>query len=538
MTERTITCDVAIIGGSLGGVAAALAACRRNATVLLASEVEWLGGQLTSQAVPPDEHPWIESMGATASYRALRDGIRDAYRTGFPLTDRARDWAELNPGAGSVSKLCHEPRVAVDVIEQMLRPHVAAGRLQILRNVVPVAAAAERDVVQRVTLRGPDGEEAAVTATYFIDATELGDMLPLAGVEYVTGFESQADTDEPHAPALAQPDNIQALSWCFALDHVEGDHTIDRPERYQFWRDLVPPTWPGPLLGFASPHPRTDEPNIQTFVPNPGDDPFAMVADQSTNMADENLWLCRRLAARDVFRPGAYGSDISLVNWSMIDYFLGSVIDVDEPTRAARLADAKQLGLSVLYWLQTDAPRPDGGTGWPGLRLRPDVVGTEDGFAQGPYYRESRRIRPLRRVLEQDLSLAVRGDRGAVHYPDSVGIGMYRIDLHPSTGGDGYIDVGASPFEIPLGALIPERVQNVLAACKNIGTTHITNGCYRLHPVEWNIGEVAGALAADCVASGLVPHKVWESEPALAEFQDRLTADGVPLRWPDGVRGY
>ncbi|MGG2474547.1 FAD-dependent oxidoreductase, partial [Rhizobium sp. BR5] len=34
---------------------------------------------------------------------------------------------------------------------------------------------------------------------------------------------------------------------------------------------------------------------------------------------------------------------------------------------------------------------------------------------------------------------------------------------------------------------------------KNIGTTHITNGCYRLHPVEWNIGEVAGMLAAYCL---------------------------------------
>ena len=50
------------------------------------------------------------------------------------------------------------------------------------------------------------------------------------------------------------------------------------------------------------------------------------------------------------------------------------------------------------------------------------------------------------------------------------------------------------PFEIPLGALLPERVENLLPACKNIGTTHITNGCYRLHPVEWNIGEAAGAL--------------------------------------------
>ena len=78
-------------------------------------------------------------------------------------------------------------------------------------------------------------------------------------------------------------------------------------------------------------------------------------------------------------------------------------------------------------------------------------------------------------------------------FPDSVGVGSYRIDLHPSTGGDNYIDISSLPFQIPLGSLIPRRVENLLPACKNLGTTHITNGCYRLHPVEWGIGEAAGA---------------------------------------------
>jgi hypothetical protein len=131
----------------------------------------------------------------------------------------------------------------------------------------------------------------------------------------------------------------------------------------------------------------------------------------------------------------------------------------------------------------------------------------------------------------------VRGDKGAVRYDDSVGIGMYRIDLHPSTGGDNYIDVASSPFEIPLGALIPRRVENLLPAGKNIGTTHITNGCYRLHPVEWNIGEAAGALAAYCLDHATTPRAVRNDPDLLAGFQQRLAADGVELRWPD-VTGY
>src|SRR5699024_5390329 len=116
---------------------------------------------------------------------------------------------------------------------------------------------------------------------------------------------------------------------------------------------------------------------------------------------------------------------------------------------------------------------------------------------------------------------------GAREFEDSVGIGMYRIDLHPSTGGDNYIDVPSSPFQIPLGALIPQRMRNLLPASKNIGTTHITNGCYRLHPVEWNIGEAAGALAATCIDDGVEPRQLHGDGARRRRFQDLLVSQGV-----------
>jgi NADPH-dependent 2,4-dienoyl-CoA reductase/sulfur reductase-like enzyme len=112
--------DIAVVGGGLGGVAAALAAADVGRTVLLSEESDWLGGQLTSQAVPPDEHPWIEQFGCTERYRTLRDGIRDHYRRWYPLSDQAREARHLNPGLGTVSALCVEPRVGVMVIEAML----------------------------------------------------------------------------------------------------------------------------------------------------------------------------------------------------------------------------------------------------------------------------------------------------------------------------------------------------------------------------------------------------------------------------------
>ena len=531
--------QVLVVGGGLGGVAAALGAARHGASVILSEEFDWLGGQLTSQGVPPDEHPWIEDFGCTASYRRLRDGMRDYLRRNYPLTEAARAKQDLNPGAGWVSKLCVEPRVGVAVLDEMLAGYRSSGQITVLQPWRPVAARVDGEAVRAVELESVHtGDRKTITADYVIDATETGELLPLTGTDYVTGFESAAETGEPSAPAHAQPDNVQALSICFAIEHDDADHTIERPEQYDYWSTLAPDYWGGNVVSWTAPHPRTLEIVDRVFEPNPGDDALAVFADQSLNPGDGNLWTFRRIIARDLFQPGTYASDVTLVNWPSIDYFDAPVLDVDDDVAAKRLQDAKQLSLSMLYWMQTEAPRPDGGHGWPGLRLRPDLMGTEDGLAMAPYHREGRRIRALETIREQDVSLAVRGQAGARKYPDSVGVGMYRIDLHPSTGGDNYIDVGSEPFEIPLGALIPQTRTNLLAGCKNIGTTHITNGCYRLHPVEWNIGEAAGVLAATCLADDTTPHQVHADPALVTRLQERLVADGVELAWPDGVYGY
>lgn len=531
-----LTCDILVVGGGLGGVAAALSALRSGKTVVLTEEYEWLGGQLTSQAVPMDEHTWVEQFGVTASYRQLRDGIRDYYRTWFPLNEQARAQKHLNPGAGLVSRLCAEPRVAVAVIEGMLAPYLGSGRLTILKPVRPVSAEVDGDEVRRVTLRRRDtGAETSVVATFVLDATELGDLLPLTGTEYVTGFESREETGEPSAPSEAQPDNQQAVSWCFVVDHVEGNHVIDKPEGYDYWRTVQPPFWGAPQLSLTGPDPRTLETFTRTFTPTIDDDPFALLADQRANAGDRELWTFRRIASRKMFTAGAYDSDLVLVNWPMIDYLDGTIID--NPDADDHLARARQLSYCMFYWLQTEAPRPDGGKGWPGLRLRGDVTGTDHGLAMAPYVRESRRIRAEYTVVEQDLSIAVKGHARPARYEDSVGVGMYRIDLHPSTGGDNYIDVASTPFEIPLGALVPVRMTNLLPAGKNIGTTHLTNGAFRLHPVEWNIGESAGTLAAFCIDRGVTPRAVHGKASLLQDFQSVLTHHGVELHWPD-ITGY
>ena len=524
-----------VVGGGLGGVAAALAAVERGSDAVLVEETSWLGGQLTSQAVPLDEHPWIERFGCTARYRRLRDGIRAYYRAHYPLTEAARARRFLNPGASRVSRLAHEPRAALAVIEAMLAPHRSSNRLRVLLSHVATAALVDGDNVVAVTVRDVrTNRERVVWADWVLDATETGELLPLCGAEHVTRSESREDTGEPHARAVAQPLNMQAVSACFALEHLEGeDHTIQRPAAYAEWKKRRPPGWPEGQLSFLAPDPRTNEPVMRTLRPNPPGDPAAISPDLTDPTLDRELWLFRRIAARQNFVTGAYRSDITLVNWPQMDYFGGPVLGVPDPEAARHRAAARELSLCVLHWLQTEAPREDGGAGWPGLRLRGDIVGdTPDGLAPALYCRESRRIRGEHTVVEQDIAFDVRGDHGAVAYPDSVGIGAYRIDLHPSTGGDPYIDIPCCPFQIPLGALLPVRLDNLLAAAKNIATTHITNGAYRLHPVEWNIGEAAGHLAAFSAARATVPRAVRTHPSLLADLQREPVTAGIELSWP------
>jgi hypothetical protein len=167
-------------------------------------------------------------------------------------------------------------------------------------------------------------------------------------------------------------------------------------------------------------------------------------------------------------------------------------------------------------------------------------VGTDDGLAKYPYIRESRRIQAEFTVLEQHVGTDARmqatgksrDEVTAEVFRDSAGVGSYRIDLHPSTGGENYIDVSSLPFQIPLGSLIPKRVENLLAAAKNLGVTHITNGCYRLHPVEWNIGEAAGCVAAQAIQTKSTPRAIRNTPKLLADFQAKLRQQGVELSWP------
>jgi len=509
---RRLACDVAVVGGSLGGVAAALAACEAGRTVVLTEATEWIGGQVTSQGVTPlDEHEHIERFGGTARYAAFRERVRAHYRAAYGAPERMPDGAPLNPGNGWVSRLCFEPRVALAVLEGMLAPHREAGRLTVLLGHEPVAAEMDGDAVRSVRLRGPDGDPVDVVAAMVLDATDTGELLPLTGTAFVTGAESRDDTGEPHArPGPPDPRAVQSFTVPLAVAFVPGARrSVPRPPGYERLRDAQPFTLA--LDGGRRRH--------RMLAPGPaGEPPF---------------WTYRRVVDAALLRRP---HDLALVNWAGNDYRDGSLLAGPEERERA-LAEARRLSLAFLHWLQTACPRDPGddapgapGRGYPEIQPAPDVLGTPDGLAQAPYVRESRRLLALERVAEHDLSRDARP--AARRWANAVAIGWYPIDLHPCVGRpEVSLYAPTHPFQLPLGALVPRRTRNLLAACKNVGVTHVANGATRLQPVEWAIGEAAGTLATFCLEHGLAPLEVWASPPWTRALQRRLLERGAPIAW-------
>ena len=199
--------------------------------------------------------------------------------------------------------------MGVAVLEQMLAFERSAGRLEVMLGRKPVAVETEGDEIRAVTLRNLDTQDDEVVCfDYVIDATELGDLLALAGMEYVSGAESQDQTGEPHAVSGSpQPDNVQSLTWCFPLAFdPEGSHVIDKPEQYERWRNYVPdlkPAWSGHLFSWTHPRVPHLRPWTRRLFGHETDDPAAA------------LWNYRRIHYRGHYPESMAAHEVSLVNW-------------------------------------------------------------------------------------------------------------------------------------------------------------------------------------------------------------------------------
>lgn len=138
----------------------------------------------------------------------------------------------------------------------------------------------------------------------------------------------------------------------------------------------------------------------------------------------------------------------------------------------------------------------------------------------------------------------------ATMYADTVGIGHYAIDFHPcmqnsphespqnteregSRGGEGQ----AYPFQIPLRAMIPQKIDNMLVAGKSIATSHIAAAAYRIHSFEWSAGAAAATTIVLALEKGITPAQMVEPlpnpAPLVQEIRRRLEENQNPTSFPN-----
>ena len=123
------------------------------------------------------------------------------------------------------------------------------------------------------TPRPRDGRRAAAPSPRRTSSTppSTGELLPLAGVEYVTGSEAQDEHGEPQRPdGRRSRCNMQAFTVLLRPRPPDGeDHTIDRPARVRLLARLPARLLAGPAAGLPAPDPRTLEPLDRRFDPEP-----------------------------------------------------------------------------------------------------------------------------------------------------------------------------------------------------------------------------------------------------------------------------
>ncbi len=534
---NTFKCDILIVGASLGGIAASISSASnmtkkksglKRPKIILVEETPILGGQITAQGVSAlDENYLVETSGASLNYQNLRKYIRDYYKTKTSLIPEKQIDNILNPGNSWVTRLSFEPKVGLMAIEYLLKPYLEKNIINYRINSKSIYARKASGKICFYTdhyigntnnsqnkIKGigffdvSNGQIFEIQAKKIIDATELGDLLNLTEIPYVSGAESKDQTGEADAQTSADTENTQDFTYPFVVEFIEnGNFVIKKPDCFEKFKDKY------------------------SFLN------YKMFEKVNINTGNELLpfWEYRRLIDKKYFNDtDTYTHDLSMINWESNDLRHANIIDQKPEVIAKRLAMGKCLSLGFLYWLQTHASRDDGGVGYPELKLRKDILNTSDGLSAYPYIRESRRIKAKDTIVESDISAKYNSSPRAKLFSNSIGIGLYPIDIHGEKPANP-ISSETKPFQIPIGSLIPVNGGNILAGCKNIGTTHITNGSYRLHPVEWAIGEAAGVLAIHSLKWRKSFSQIYKDDSLVLKIQENLINNRSPICWFDDV---
>ena len=469
--------DVVVWGGGLGGTCAALQAARSGANTILLLPGHWCGGMISAAGV---------SAGDGHELSAWQTGLWGAFLRGMAAVESS------GLDHGWVSCFSWRP----DRAEALLQGWLVAERvrLQVLRGMQLEAVQWCGDRIQALEVsHGHGGEGLRIQAEIVVDGSDLGDLLPVAGVPFRWGWEAQECWQEPSAPPVSR---LREEPW-FRQQPVQS------------------PTWV--VLGQL---------DAQTVVQQrqPLPQPFTGAPDGH--------------GLERLLRYGQLPDQLVMLNWPQQGNDFHHNLERAIAGKEQQQALAMEMQAHSMAFLQA-LTMATGGALTPAAHF-PNAAGGRSSVALMPYWREGRRMEGVAVVSEGDLLPETATGHGPIpRQPQgscaTVIIGNYPNDHHypgppwplaPKQMFWGGRHSG-TPFALPYGILLSSHCSNLLAADKAVSTSHMANGATRLQPMVMNLAQVAGLAAALSVQARCPPHALDITTLQQALLNDPLAPAGL-----------
>ena len=434
--------DLLVIGGGASGTMAGIQASRMGVNTIITEETDWLGGMLTSAGV-----------SAIDGDHNLPSGLWGEFRSKL----YAHYGGPEEVSTGWVSNTLFEPHVGAEILLNMAKSEKKLNLffhyrfLRVIKKNNTVTGAYFENLEDHATIK--------IQSKITIDATELGDVLANAGCAYNVGMEYNELNGESY-PGESSKNTIQDLTYVAILkDYGPGsDKTIQKPDHY-----------------------------------DPGD--YQCCCREACTSDSFKLIECAKMLTYGQLPNHKY-----MINWPNHgnDYYV-NLIEMTPQQRETAIQPAKDYTLGFVYYIQTVL-------GYKNLGLADDEFDSKDLLPYIPYHRESTRLQGMVRFTINDM-ISPYDNSAQPLYKTAIAVGDYPIDHHHDMNPNAP-EVHFPPipsFGVPIGCLVPRKINGLIVAEKSISVSHIANGATRLQPVVMQLGQAAGALAAECLKKEIEP---------------------------------
>lgn len=581
---KPIHTDILIVGGTESGWAAAIQAARMGVkSITIVHDGAWLGGQYTEQALAcvdenkgngkvgwgPDWHPMKRSFHRFGLFKELMDEIEsfNTQKYGSPM-----------PGKPIHGPTTFRPAEAEAIFRKLLNPYIESGQVTLITNHVataPIFGGNKNNLAglhfEPLVDRNSKSVGLEIHAPITIDASDFGDAIQVSGTAFEIGPDPHSRYGEPSAPKDLTdfPANeMNPITWPMIVEESESWSPIPKPVNFDDRN-----------------YPRATHLTRAEYGKLPWDRKARIGA--INHWPDQGRAAARQLSVFTVRRivdgtSSTDGKTSILLNYmNGQDYALerlpkrvADALEATEPGASKKnyvllnrkqrqiiFEDAKRHSLGVLYHLQNfvHVRASDTTHSFRKFRLSQEF-GTSDNLPPKPYIRESLRLKAMYMMREQDArnfdgkdKRAARESFAKVMYPDGVFSWQFHYDFHRT--GRTYLESDhdqSGPWidyekpgrhtrfvsdraVFPLRSLIPEKMNGLIGAQKNIGNSSIVSAAIRLHDQGVHVGQAAGALAAVCLKDSIEPREVPLSFGRVEKVRAGLCGDttGSPiLLWP------